>query len=148
MSSGYETKTFAEIIRERNEELRRREAEQYEALLRERFKERYPNPTTEQKRKIEARVQKLMERHEATLGAGAMTEVSPLRRFEEQLQQRLAARFPELSPDQARRLHDRIAQAVEKQRERLVEARRPSLEETRSGSLRARGSVQREFYER
>jgi hypothetical protein len=148
MSPGYQMKTFAEMTRERNEELLRREAERYEALLRERFKERYPNPTTEEKRKIEARVQKLMERHEATLGAGAVTEVSPLRRFEEQLQQRLAARYPTLSPDQARRLHERIAQAVEKQRERLVETRRPSMDETRSGSLRARGDAQREFYER
>ena len=128
--------------------MRRREAERYEAQLRERFKERYPNPTTEQKHEIEARVQKLMERHEATLGAGAVTEVSPLRRFEEQLQQRLAARYPESSPDQTRRLQERIAQAVAKQRERLAETLRPSLDETRSGSLRARGSAQRDFYER
>ena len=143
MSSSNQAKTFTETARERAEELRIREAERYETLLRERFKERYPNPTTEQKRKIEARVQTLMERHEARLGARAVTEVPQLRQFEEHLQQRLAARYPELSPDQARRLQERIAQAVEKQRGRLVETRRPSLDETRSGSLRARGSAQR-----
>ena len=148
MSSSNQAKTFAEMTRERNEELRRREAERYEALLRERLKERYPNAITEQKRKIEARVQTLIERHGATLGARAAPETPPLRQFEEQLQQRLAARYPELSPDQARRLQERIAQAVERQKGRIVETRRPSLDETRSGSLRARGSAQREFYER
>jgi hypothetical protein len=148
MSSSYQAKAFAETARERAEELRRREAERYEALLRERFKERYPNPSTEQKRKIEARVQTLIERHGATLGARAATETPPLRQFEEQLQQRLAARYPELSPDQVRRLQERIAQAVEKQKERLVETRRPSLDETRKGSRRAPGRAQREFYER
>src|SRR4030088_1239575 len=106
MSSSNQAKTFAEMTRERNEELRRREAERYEALLRERLKERYPNATTEQKRKIEARVQTLIERHGATLGERAATETPPLRQFEEQLQQRLAARYPELSPDQARRLQE------------------------------------------
>jgi hypothetical protein len=148
MSSSYETKTFAEIARERTQELRRREAEQYETLLRERLKERYPNPTTEQKRKIEARVQTLIERHGATVGARAATEMPRLRQFEEQLQQRLAARYPDLSPDQARRLQERIAQAVEKQKGRLVETRRPLLDETRSGSRWAPGGAQREFYER
>ena len=139
---------FAETTRERTEELRRREAERYEALLRERFKERYPNPTTEQKRKIEARVRTLMERPGVTVGAKAATEMAPLRQFEEQLQQRLAARYPNLSPDQARGLQERIAQAVEKQKGRLVETRRPLLDETRSGSRRAPGGPQREFYER
>ena len=148
MSSSHETKTFAEIARQRTEELRRREAERYEALLRERFKEHYPNPTTEQKRKIEARVLTLMERHGATVGARPATEIPPLRQFEEQLQQRLAARYPDLSPDRARRLQERIAQAVQKQKGRLVETRRPLLDETRSGSRRAPGGTQREFYER
>jgi ElaB/YqjD/DUF883 family membrane-anchored ribosome-binding protein len=148
MSSSYQTKTFAEIDRGRTEEFRGREAERYEALLRERIKERYPNPTTEQKRKIEARVQTLMERHEATLRSTAATEVPRLWRFQEQLQQRLAARFPDLSMDQARRLQERIAQAVEKQRGRIVEARRPSLGETRSASRRAPGGPQHESYER
>jgi hypothetical protein len=148
MSSSYRAKPFAETAREQAKELRRREAERYEALLRERFKQPYPNPNPEEKRKIEAQVQTLMERHGATFAAREAIEMPPLRQFEEQLQQRLAARYPELSPDQARRLQERIAQAVEKQRERLVETRRPSLDETRSGSLRARGSAQREFYER
>ena len=148
MSSSYQAKPFAETAREQAEELRRREAERYETLLRERFKQRYPNPNPEEKRKIEARVQTLTERHGATFGPTDAMEMPPLRRFEEQLQQRLAARYPELSPDQARRLQERIAQAVEKQKERLVETRRPSLDETRNGSLRARGSAQREFYER
>jgi hypothetical protein len=98
----------------------------------------YPNPTAEQKRKIEARIQTLVERHEAPLGARVVTEVPPLR-------QRLAARCPELSPDQARRLQEWIAQAVEKQRGRLVETRRPLLDEMRCGSRRARGDAQREF---
>src|SRR5258707_14363122 len=106
MSSSNEAKTLTETARERTEELRRREAERYEALLRERLKERYPNPSPEQKRKIEARVQTLMERHGATLGARAATEMPPLRRFEEQLQQRLAARYPDLSPNQTRRLQE------------------------------------------
>jgi hypothetical protein len=148
MSSSYQTKTFAEITWEPNEELRTREAERYEALLRERFKEHYPNPTEGQKRKIEARVQNLMERHVATLDARIETEVPPLRRFEEQLQQRLAARFPDLSLDQARRLQERIAQAVERQRGRIVEARRLSLDETRSAAPRTPGGPQHEFHER
>jgi hypothetical protein len=148
MSSSYQTKTFVEITRERTEELRKREAERYETLLRERLKERYPNPSPEQKRKIEARVQTLIERHGATVGALAATEIPPLRRFEEQLQQRLATRYPDLSPDQSKRLQERIAQAVEKERGRLVETRRPLLDETRSGSRRAHGGRQREFYER
>jgi ribosomal protein S21 len=56
MSSSYQTKTFVEITRERTEELRKREVERYETLLRERLKERYPSPSPEQKHKIEARV--------------------------------------------------------------------------------------------
>ena len=59
MSSSNQAKTLTETARERAEELRRREAERYETLLRERLKERYPNPSPEQKRKIEARVQTL-----------------------------------------------------------------------------------------
>jgi hypothetical protein len=113
VSSSYQTKTFVEITRERTEELRKREAERYETLLRERLKERYPNPSPEQKHKIEARVQTLMERHGATVGARAAAEIPPLRRFEEQLQQRLATRYPDLSPDQSKRLQERIAQAAE-----------------------------------
>jgi hypothetical protein len=148
MSSIYQTKTFVEITRERTEELRRREAERYEALLRERFKERYPNPTTEQKRKIEARVQTLMERQGATVGARAATEMPPLQRFEEQLRVRLATRYPDLSPDQSKRLQERIAQAVERQKGRLGERVKHSLDEAHSAVRRAPGSQQREFYER
>jgi hypothetical protein len=77
MSSSYQAKMFTETARERTEELRKREAERYETLLRERLKERYPNPSPEQKRKIEARVQTLMERHGATVGARAATESRP-----------------------------------------------------------------------
>ena len=148
MPSSNQAKTFTETARERAEELRRREAERYEALLRERFKERYPNPTTDQKRKIEARVQTLMERHGTTVGASAAAEMPPLRRFEEQLQQRLAARYPDLSPDQARRLQERIAQAVERQKGRLAARVEHSVDEARSSLRRAPGSQQREFYER
>jgi hypothetical protein len=148
MPSSNHAKTFTETARERAEELRRREAERYETLLRERLKERYPNPSPEEKRKIETRVQTLTERHRATSDPRDTIEMPALRRFEEQLQQRLAARYPELSPDQARRLQERIAQAVEKQRGRLAETRRPLLDETRSGSRRAHGGQQREFYER
>ena len=148
MSSSYQTKTFVEITRERTEELRKREAERYETLPRERLKERYPNPSPEQKRKIEARVQTLIGRHEATLGQREAIEMPPLRRFEEKLQKRLAARYPDLSPDQARRLQERIAQAVERQKGRIVETRRPSLDELPSALRRAPGSQQREFYER
>jgi len=148
MSSSYQTKTFVEITRERTEELRRREAERYETLLRERFKQRYPNPNPEEKRKIEARVQTLMERHGATFGPTDAMEMPPLRRFEEQLRVRLAARYPDLSPYQARRLQERIAQAVERQKGRLGERVKHSLDEPRSELRRAPGSQQREFYER
>jgi hypothetical protein len=148
MSSSYQTKTFVEITRERTEELRKREAERYETLLRERLKERYPNPSPEQKRKIEARVQTLMERHGATVGARAATEIPPLRRFEEQLQQRLATRYPDLSPDQSKRLQERIAQAVERQKGRIVQTRTHSLDNARSVLRRAPGGQQREVYER
>jgi hypothetical protein len=148
MSSSYQTKTFVEITREWTEELRKREAERYETLLRERLKERYPNPSPEQKRKIEARVQTLMERHGATVGARAATEMPPLRRFEEQLQQRLATRYPDLSPDQSKRLQERIAQAVERQKGRIVQTRRHSLDNARSTLGRTPGSQQREVYER
>jgi hypothetical protein len=148
MSSSNPTKMFTETARERAEELRKREAERYETLLRERLKERYPNPSPEQKRKIEARVQTLMERYGSTVSARAATEMPPLRRFEEQLQQRLATRYPDLSPDQSKRLQERIAQAVERQKGRLGETRRPSVDELRSALRRAPGNQQREFYER
>ena len=131
---------FTETARERTEELRKREVERYEALLRERLNGRYPNPSPEQKRKIEARVQTLMQRHGATVEARAATEMSPLRRFEEQLQQRLATRYPNLSPDQSKRLQERIAQALERQKGRIVEARRHSLYEADSALRRAPGS--------
>jgi hypothetical protein len=148
MSSSHQAKTFTETAREQAEELRRRDAERYETVLRERLKERYPNPSPEQKRKIEARVQTLMERHEATFGPREAMEMPPLRRFEEKLQKRLAARYPDLSPDQARRLQERIAQAVERHKGRIVETRRPSLDELCSALRRAPGSQQRGFYER
>jgi hypothetical protein len=148
MSSSYQTKTFVEITRERTEKLRKREAERYETLLRERLKERYPNPSPEQKRKIEARVQTLMERYGATVSARAATEMPPLRRFEEQLQQRFATRYPDLSPDQSKRLQEQIAQALERQKGRLGETGRPSVDELRSALRRAAGNQQREFYER
>jgi hypothetical protein len=139
---------FTETVRERTEELRKQEAGRYETLLRERLKERYPNPSPDQTRKIEARVQMLMKRYGTTVSARAATETPPLRRFEEQLQQRLATRYPDLSPEQSKRLQERIAQALEKQKGRLGETRRPSVDELRSASRRAPGSQQREFYER
>src|SRR5260370_33448904 len=114
MSSNNEAKTLTETAREWTEELRRREAERYETLLRERLKERYPNPSPEQKRKIEARVQTLMERHGATLGARAATAMPPLRRFEQQLQQPLAGRGSERFPQHNRRLPERHALPVER----------------------------------
>ena len=58
--AGVEQVVGSETARERTEELRKREAERYETPLRERLKQRYPNPSPEQKRKIEARVQTLM----------------------------------------------------------------------------------------
>jgi hypothetical protein len=148
MSSSNQAKTFTETVRERAEELRRREAERYETLLRERLKERYPNPSPEQKRKIEARVQTLMERHGATFGPRDAIEMPPLRRFEEQLRVRLATRYPDLSPDQSKRLQERIAQAVERQKERLGGTPRLSVDELRGALRRAPNSPQREFYER
>jgi hypothetical protein len=148
MSSSNQAKAFTETARERAEELRRREAERYETLVRERLRDRYPNPSPEEKRKIEARVQTLMARHGATVGARAATEIPPLRRFEEQLQQRLATRYPDLSSDQSKRLQERIAQAVERQKGRIVQARRHSLDNVRSALGRAPGSQQREVYER
>jgi hypothetical protein len=148
MSSSNQAKTFIETARERAEDLRTREAERYEALLRERFKERYPNPSPEQKRKIEARVQTLVERHGATFGPRDAIEMPPLRRFEGQLRVRLATRYPDLSPDQSKRLQERIAQAVDRQKGRLGEIRRPSLDELRAAARRPPGSRQREFHER
>src|SRR5258708_36056215 len=112
MSSSHQTKTSTETGRERAEELRKREAERYETLLRERLKERYPNPSPEQKRNIEARVQTLMERHGATSGPRDGTEMPPLRRFEEQFRVRLATLYPDLSPDQSKRLQERSSRAV------------------------------------
>ena len=50
----------------------------------------------------------------ATFGPRDAIEMPPLRRFEEQLRVRLAARYPGLSSDQARRLQERIAQATER----------------------------------
>jgi hypothetical protein len=148
MSSSNQSKTFTETAREQAEELRRREAERYETLLRERFKQRYPNPNPEEKRKIEARVQTLMERHGATFGPRDAIELPPLRRFEEQLRVRLATRYPDLSPDQSKRLRERIAQAVERQKGRLGERVEHLLDEGRSALRRAPGSQQRQFYER
>jgi hypothetical protein len=147
MSSSNQAKTFTETAREQAEELRRREAERYETLLRERFKQRYPNPNPEEKRKIEARVQTLMERHGTTFGPREAIQVQPLGRFEEQLRVRLAAQYPDLSPDQTRRLQERIAQAVELQKGRLGETRKQSIDEARNG-LRPGAGSQRQFYER
>jgi len=144
MSSSNQAKTLTETAREWTEELRRREAERYETLLRERLKERYPNPSPEQKRKIEARVQTLMERDRATFGPREAIEMPLLRR----LRVRLATRYPDLPPDQSKRLQERIAQAVERQKGRIVETRRHSLDDARSALRRAPGSQQREFYER
>ena len=148
MSSSNQAKTFTETARAQAEELRRREAERYETLLRERFKQRYPNPNPEEKRKIEARVQTLMERHGAMFGPRDAIEMPPLRRFEEQLRVRLATRYPDLSPDQSKRLQERIAQAVERQKGRLGERVEHSLDEGQSALRRAPGSQQREVYER
>src|SRR5258706_14282364 len=148
MSSSNQAKTLTETATERAEELRRREAERYETLLRERFKERYPNPSPEQKRKIEALAQTLMERDGATFGPRDAIEMPPLRRFEEQLRVRLATRYPDLSPDQSKRLQERIAQAVDRQKGRLGERAEHSLDEGRSALRRAPGSQQREVYER
>ena len=106
------------------------------------------NPSPEQKRKIDARVQTLMERHGATFGPRDAIEMPPLRRFEEQLRVRLATRYPDLSPDQSRRVQERIAQAVERQKERLGGTRRLSVDELRGALRRAPNSQQREFYER
>src|SRR5258708_24715744 len=143
MSSSHQAKPFAETAREQAEELRRREAERYETMLRERLKERYPNLSPEQKRKIEARVQTLMERHGATFGPRDAIEMPPLRRFEEQLRVRLATRYPDLSPDQSERLQERIAQAVERQKGRLGERVEHSLDEGCSALRRAPGSQHR-----
>ena len=148
MSPSNQAKTFTETAREQAEELRRREAERYETLLWERFTERYPNPSPEQKRKIEARVQTLMERHGATFGPRDAIEMPPLRRFEEHLRVRLATRYPDLSPDQSKRLQERIARSVERQKGRLGERVEHSLDDARSALRRAPGSQQREFYER
>jgi len=148
MSSSNEAKTLTETARERTEDLRRQEAERYETLLRERLEERYPNPSPEQKRKIEARVQTLVERHGATFGPREAIEMPPLRRFEEQLRVRLATRYPDLSPDQSKRLQERIAQAVERQKGRLGERVEHSLDEGRSALRRAPDRQQRDFYAR
>ncbi len=148
MSSSNQAKTLTETAREWTEELRRREAERYETLLRERLKERYPNPSPEQKRKIEARVQTLVERHGATFGPREAMETPPLRRFEEQLRARLATRYPDLSPDQSKRLQERIAQTVERQKGRLGERVKHSFDQARSAVRHAPGSQQPEFYER
>jgi hypothetical protein len=148
MSSSNQAKTFTETAREWAEELRRREAERYETLLRERLKERFPNPSPEQKRKIEARVQTLMERHGATFGPRDAIELPPLRQFEEQLRARLATRYPDLSPDQSKRLQERIAQAAERQKGRLGSRIKHSLDEARRALRCAHGSQQREVYER
>jgi hypothetical protein len=148
MSSSNQAKTFTETGRERAEELRRREAERYETLLRESLKERYPSPTPEQKRKIEARVQTLMERYEATFAPKEKIEMPPLQRFEEELRVRLATRYPDLSPDQSKKLQERIAQAVERQKVRLGKTHRHSVDELRTALRHAPGSQQREVYER
>ena len=148
MSSSYQAKPFAETAREQAEELRRREAERYGTLLRERFKQRYPNPNPEEKQKIEARIQTLMDRNGATFGATEAIERPPLQRFEEQLRVRLEARYPDLSPDQFSKLQERIAQAVERQKGRLGETCRRPLDATSRALGRAPGSQEREFYER
>jgi hypothetical protein len=82
------------------------------------------------------------------LGPRETIEMLPLRRFEEQLRVRLATRYPDLSADQSKRLHERVAQAVERQKGRLGERVKHSLGEARSELRRASGGQQREFYER
>jgi hypothetical protein len=148
MSSGNEARTFAELARERTEELRRRQAERYEAMLRERFKERYPGASPEQQRKIGARIKLLVARQEAALGSRNAIEPLPLQRFEQQLQQRLVARYPDLAPLHARKLQERVAKAVQKEKQRMLETRKRRVDEGRSVSPHPPGAPQREFYER
>jgi hypothetical protein len=148
MSSGNEARTFAEIARERAKELRRQQAERYEAMLRERFEKRYPGASPEQQRKIETRVKLLVERHEAALGTRSAIELPALQRFEQQLHERVVARYPDLAPLHARKLQERIATAVQKQRERLEQTHKRTLDAGRSLPLSPPGAPQPEFYER
>ena len=147
MSSSYESRTFADIARQQSEELRRREAEGYERLLRDRFKERYPNPTFEEQRKIEARVKLLVERN-AMSGSRDIAERPPLQRFEQQLRERLAMRYPDLSPILARRLEERIVQAVERQKATLGEGRLERLDEVMRKASRVHATQERQVYGR
>jgi hypothetical protein len=105
--------TLADFKTKEVDEQHRRQMEQYEALLRKRFQERYPNPGPEEQRKIQARVQTLVERFETSATPPAAPQISS-ERFEQQLRERLAARYPNLSPDQSRRLQERIGQAVQR----------------------------------
>jgi hypothetical protein len=143
MSSSYESRTFADIARQQSEELRRREAEGYEKLLRDRFKQRYPKPTPEEQRKIEARVKLLMERDSREIA-----ERPPVQRFEQQLRERLAARYPDLSPTLARRLEERIVQAVERQKAAFGEVRLEGLDEMMRKASRVHPTQERHVYGR
>ena len=147
MSSSHESRTFTDIARQQSEELRRREAEGYERLLRDRFKQRYPNPTLEEQRKIEARVKVLVERN-AMSGSRDFAEKPPLERFEQQLRERLAMRYPDLSPTLARRMEERIVQAVERQKATLGEVRLERLDEMMRKASRVHATQERHVYGR
>jgi hypothetical protein len=91
---------------------------------------------------------RLMERHGATFGPRDAIEMPPLQRFEEQLRARLGARYPDLSPDQFKKLQERIVRAVERQKGQLGETRSQPLDAAPSALDRAPGSQERESYER
>ena len=144
MSSSYQTKTFVEITRERTEELRKREAERYETLLRERLRERYPNPSPEEKRKIEARIQTRWR----VMAQRLRPEQRQRFRHCDGLRSSCNSacnRYPDLSSDQSKRLQERIAQAVEKERGRIVQTRGRSLDNALS-ALVARLAINNESF--
>ena len=96
----------------------------YEGELVARFAERYPDPTPEQKTKIEARIEVLVERALANIeaaGGSGLAKNTLVERYERELMQRASQKLGrDLTPGLERVLSKRIQEAGRRYWDRLI----------------------------
>jgi ATP-dependent exoDNAse (exonuclease V) alpha subunit len=106
----------------------------YEGELVTRFAERYPDPTPEQKRKIEARIGVLVERALANIGASARSGLAKnalVERYEHELMRRASQKLGrDLTPALDREVRKRIQEAGRRYWDRMI-----NLDERRSAGV-------------
>ena len=86
----------------------------YERDLRQRLAEQYPNPTPEQAAKTQRKIGELLTKQlqaPAAQVVGSLQQMQ-VKTYETRLRATLAAKYPNLTPAQARRLEQRIGQLV------------------------------------